>query len=59
MGRMACESGREITWDAALNSNQVLAPNLDALTDLNDRAPVEPDANGHYPVAMPGTTEVL
>ena len=58
MGRMACESGQMITWDEALASNLELAPGLDQFT-LESRAPVEPDAQGRYPVAMPGQTKVL
>ena len=55
MGRMACESGKMITWDEALASKIELAPGLDSLTwDAN--APVMPDANGRYPIAMPGQT---
>jgi myo-inositol 2-dehydrogenase / D-chiro-inositol 1-dehydrogenase len=59
MGRMACESGRAITWDEALNSQRQLAPDLDQLRSLDDPAPVMPDAQGRYPIAMPGQTEVL
>ncbi|MDH7503998.1 MAG: twin-arginine translocation signal domain-containing protein [Verrucomicrobiota bacterium] len=58
MGRMACESGKLITWDEAFNSNLELAPGLDKLTDTSN-PPVMPDASGNYPVAMPGRTEVL
>ncbi|MBI4327306.1 MAG: twin-arginine translocation signal domain-containing protein [Chloroflexi bacterium] len=58
MGRMACESGQVITWDEALASNIELAPGLDKLTWDGD-APVMPDPNGRYPVAVPGQTQVL
>jgi hypothetical protein len=58
LGRMACESGTEITWDEAINSNLVLAPGLDNLT-MDSPAPVMPDAQGKFPVAMPGFTKVL
>ncbi len=54
MGRMACESGQEITFEQALNSKLELAPGLENLT--KDKAPVMPDANGRYPVAKPGQT---
>jgi predicted dehydrogenase len=59
MGRMACESGRLITWEEALNSNLELAPGLEQITSLDAPAPVMPDARGAYPVAMPGTTAAL
>jgi myo-inositol 2-dehydrogenase / D-chiro-inositol 1-dehydrogenase len=58
MGRMACESGEMITWDAAIQSDLELAPGLDRFT-MDSNPPVKPDAQGHYPVAMPGQTQVL
>ena len=58
LGRMAAESGQEITWEKALNSNLELAPGLDKLT-MDSIPPVEPDEKGNYPVAMPGKTKVL
>ncbi|WCJ58082.1 Gfo/Idh/MocA family oxidoreductase [Fontisphaera persica] len=58
MGRMACESGALITWEAAMNSNLSLAPNLENLT-MEGPAPVMPDAQGRYPIAMPGQTQAL
>jgi myo-inositol 2-dehydrogenase / D-chiro-inositol 1-dehydrogenase len=58
MGRMATESGRMITWDEALNSKLELAPGLDQLT-MQSPPPVQPDAAGHYPIAMPGFTTTV
>lgn len=58
MGRMACENGGVITWDEALASTRELAPGLENLS-FDSEAPVMPDANGKYPVAMPGQTQVL
>ncbi len=55
LGRMAAETGQLITWDEALASNLELAPGLDDYT-LKSEPPVKPDANGDYPVAMPGIT---
>ncbi|MCZ7636569.1 MAG: twin-arginine translocation signal domain-containing protein [Verrucomicrobia bacterium] len=59
MGRMACESGKLITWEDALNSDLELAPGLEQITSLDAPAPVMPDAQGHYPIGMPGTTRVI
>lgn len=56
MGRMACESGKLITWDQAMQSAIQLAPGLDNYTWESNPAPM-PDANGKYPVAMPGQTQ--
>ncbi len=53
MGRMATYTGQVITWEQALNSKEVLVPEL---VDWNTPAPVQPDADGWYPVAVPGTT---
>ena len=58
LGRMAAESGKSITWDEALASNLELAPGLDRMT-MDSPPPVIPDAQGRYPVAMPGETNVL
>jgi predicted dehydrogenase len=58
LGRMAVESGQTITWEKALASNLELAPGLDKMTMESD-PPVKPDANGAYPVAVPGITQVL
>ena len=54
MGRMACESGSQLTWDEAIASNEELAPGLDNLR-ADSPAPVMPDAQGRYPIAMPGS----
>ena len=56
MGRMACESGKLITRDEAMASEIQLAPGLDSYTWESAPPPV-PDANGKYPVAMPGQTQ--
>jgi myo-inositol 2-dehydrogenase / D-chiro-inositol 1-dehydrogenase len=58
LGRMAAESGQEITWDQALASELVLAPGIENYT-MDSAPPIVPDANGQYPVAMPGQTKVL
>jgi myo-inositol 2-dehydrogenase / D-chiro-inositol 1-dehydrogenase len=58
MGRMACESGQMINFDDALNSNLELAPGLENFT-MASTPPVRPDANGRFPVAIPGRTKVF
>ncbi|MDI9443478.1 MAG: gfo/Idh/MocA family oxidoreductase, partial [Planctomycetota bacterium] len=59
LGRMAAESGKLVAWDEAINSDLVLAPGLEKIASLDDPAPVAPDAQGQYPVAMPGFTKAL
>ena len=55
MGRMATYTGKEITWEQALNSNHILVPdNL----DWDSIPPVIPDENGKYPVPVPGVTKI-
>ncbi|QDU94428.1 Gfo/Idh/MocA family protein [Lignipirellula cremea] len=58
MGRMATYSGKEINWEDALNS-QISLATVDALHNLNDVAPVQPDAEGRYPIAVPGETKTV
>jgi predicted dehydrogenase len=58
MGRMAAESGQRITREQALNSTLELAPGLDSLT-MDSPAPVMPDADGNYPIPVPGFAKVL
>jgi predicted dehydrogenase len=55
LGRMAAESGQGITWEEAMKSETVLAPDLENLT-MDGPAPIMPDENGDYPIAMPGVT---
>jgi len=54
LGRMATYSGQQITWDEAMATNLKLVP--DDLSSFNSKAPIQPDANGNYPVAIPGKT---
>ena len=58
MGRMACEAGKEITYEEALNSELELAPGLEHFT-MDSAPPAAPDAKGAYPVAMPGQSKAL
>jgi predicted dehydrogenase len=58
IGRMAAESGKEVAWDQAIQSNLELAPGLNEYS-MDSHPPVMPDAQGHYPIAMPGMTKVL
>ncbi len=53
MGRMAAHTGLEITYDQILNGDHEFAPDVDKLTD-DSPAPLQPDADGKYPVPMPG-----
>jgi predicted dehydrogenase len=56
LGRMATYSGQVITWDKAINSGLDLAPKTFA---WDADMPLKPDANGLYPVAIPGKTKFV
>ncbi|MEM9187020.1 MAG: Gfo/Idh/MocA family oxidoreductase [Planctomycetota bacterium] len=56
MGRMAAHSGKEIKWGEAINSDLDLGPKTLA---WDAEAPVLPDADGRYPVPVPGKTVVI
>lgn len=53
MGRMAAHTGQEITFDQMLNHDMEYCPGADTLT-MDSPAPVRADADGRYPVPMPG-----
>ena len=54
LGRMATYSGEVIEWDKAINSGINIQP---ATYDWNAAPPVLPNADGFYPVAVPGQTK--
>jgi predicted dehydrogenase len=53
LGRMATYSGQIIDWDKAINSGISIMPSQ---FDFNATPPILPNAEGHYPVAIPGVT---
>jgi hypothetical protein len=53
MGRMAAHTGQEITYDQMLNCPHEMAPGI-ADFSFKGPAPVMPNAEGKYPVPMPG-----
>jgi hypothetical protein len=53
MGRMACHTGQEITYDQILQSDHEFAPTIDKLT-MDSPAPVLARPDGKYPVPAPG-----
>lgn len=58
MGRMASYSGKLISWKNALSSNLSLA-DVTALHSFDSPAPVQPNQNGLYDIAVPGKTVVI
>ncbi len=56
LGRMATYSGQVITWEEAMASDIDLVPELHS---FNDPAPVIPDAEGNYPIPVPGKTRFI
>jgi predicted dehydrogenase len=53
MGRAAVHMGRVITWEEAMASNFEFCPNRDSMTD-DTEPPLKPDAEGRYPLPVPG-----
>jgi len=53
LGRMATYSGKTVKWDDALNSALALVPSAYA---WDADPPTLPDAEGRYPIPMPGRT---
>jgi len=53
MGRAALHSGRVITWDEMYNSKFQFVENIDAL-NYDSEPPVKANADGYYPVPIPG-----
>jgi predicted dehydrogenase len=56
-GRMATYTGQKITWEEAMGSTEKLVP--DNLLSWDVAPPVVPLADGSYPVAVPGKTQLL
>jgi hypothetical protein len=53
MGRMATYTGKAVTWDDAMNSQEDLSPERYA---WDADPPILPDETGRYPIATPGVT---
>ncbi len=56
MGRMAGYSGQLITWDDAIKSEKPFGKEFQT---LHEDPPVMPDANGNYPLPVPGKYQAL
>lgn len=50
MGRLAAETGREITMEELLSSKKSIVPEM----DWNTKSVKFPDGNGNYPISKPG-----
>jgi predicted dehydrogenase len=56
LGRMCTYSGKEISWDEAINSDHSIMPKE---YSFEAEPPTLPDENGRYPIPVPGKTKVL
>ena len=54
LGRMVCYTGKRITWEQAVESQEVLGP---AEIDWNTKPPLSPREDGTYACPIPGFTE--
>jgi len=53
MGRAACHTGQEVTWDQIMKSDFQFCDYLDDL-NYDSPVPVKADENGQFPVPIPG-----
>ena len=57
-GRLATYTGKELSWDDAINSEVSLAGDLSGMLNLEyGEAPIQPDDNGRYKINKPGDNE--
>ncbi len=56
LGRMVTYTGQALTWEQAINSQQLLAP---ARYAMDATPPTLPGSDGRYPIASPGATAFL
>lgn len=59
LGRMCTYSGKEIGWEEALHHGARVTPENMAELAFDSTPPTLPDAEGRYPVPVPGLTKVL
>ncbi len=57
LGRWAMETGQYLTAEQVWESTFEYAPNIDTLT-IDSPSPFMPDADGNYPIAVPGVTKL-
>ena len=58
LGRMATYSGKEISWQDALNSDLCISP-VDEFSSFSDTPPVLPREDMTYEIPTPGVTKVI
>ncbi len=58
LGQIACYTGKQITWDQAMAAENVFGP-TESECRFSMEPPVKPDADGTYPIRVPGITRLL
>lgn len=58
LGRMATYSGQNISMSDALQATNAEA-DIDSMHTFNDSAPISPDADGRYPIPVPGVDKAF
>ena len=58
MGQISCYTGKEVTWEQVTASDFHYGPKPEEVR-AGMEPPVRPDANGNYPVYVPGVTKLI
>ena len=58
MGQMTCYTGKELKWEQMEQSDFYYPPRPEECT-FDMEPPVKPDADGRYPVPIPGVTQMI
>jgi len=58
MGQITCYTGKELTWEQMEESDFYFAPRPEECS-FDMEPPVRPDADGVYPVPIPGVTKMV
>jgi hypothetical protein len=58
MGQISCYTGKEVSWEQINKSDFFYPPKPEDCRD-DMEPPAKPDANGSYPVPVPGRTILI
>ncbi len=58
LGQIACYTGKEVSWEAAYNSDLRFGPPPEE-SNFNIESPVKLQGDGNYPLMVPGVTKLI